>query len=63
MNGIEYLDKCVSKEKILEAIYKYNCPFDFGFDTEVSSNKKSCCGDYQGDCCKKCWESKVINGN
>lgn len=60
MNGTEYLDKHVSKQTLFETLYKYNCPRDFGFETELSLNKEYCCESYQGDC-KECWDSKVVS--
>lgn len=60
MNGTEYLDKHVSKQTLIEVLYQYNCPRDFGFETVLSSNKEYCCEDYQGNC-EKCWNSNVIN--
>lgn len=59
LTGKEYLGK-LPKETLVEATCIRWCPYDFGFHTEYSSDKKNCHDIHQGDC-EECWNSKVID--
>ena len=59
MNGKEYVDNNFTKQQFIDRLHIDNCPCDFGFETECSSNKEYCNSRYQGDC-ERCWDSKVL---
>ena len=50
MNGKEYVDNNFTKQQLIDRFHIDNCPCDFGFETECSSNKEYCNNRYQGDC-------------
>lgn len=60
MNGVEFVDKNFTKQQLLNRLYIDNCPRDFGFETELSSNEEYCNSHCQGDC-ERCWDSEILS--